>query len=237
MLVDKILEYYTQFEKDREWANPLRMSNAGKCARAIAYQLHGYEAEPLSSRARMTFRLGDLIEQDMVAAALKCSDFTGMQDEVEISIENTSIKGHIDGYLPATEDHLETGVDFKSISDFGFKRAQSGEVDYSYICQANCYMAAKSWKQFLIVFYKKHTSHLTEVFLEFNPAIWGEIVARFTSVIKSTKELLPTREHEADEKGKLPWQCSYCQYCKICWPEYKLSFDKNNKPQLAKETK
>ncbi len=236
MLVNKILEYYTQFEKDREWANPLRMSNAGKCARAIAYQLHGYEAEPLSARARMTFRLGDLIESDLVDASLKCSEFKGMQDEVEIIIENTVIKGHIDGYLPA-EEHPETGVDFKSISDFGFKRAQSGEVDYSYICQAHCYMTAKNWQQFLIVFYKKHTSHLTEVFIEFNPSIWDEVVARFKRVISSTKENLPEREHEPDEKGKLKWNCSYCNYCKICWPEYKLTFDNNNKPQLKKEAK
>jgi hypothetical protein len=237
MLIDKIFKYYYEQEKSREWSNGLRMSNAGKCARALAYQYHGFKAEPLSGRARMVFRLGDLVEQDLVDAALKVSNFKGMQQECSFELDGQIINGHVDGYI-TEDDGNSVGVDFKSISDFGFKNAQKGEVDYSYVCQAHCYMKAMGWNKFLVVFYKKHTSHLCEVVIDWNEKVWMQIKNRFRSVFKSTKENMPDREYQPNDKGKLPWQCSYCAYSNHCWPEAELTFDKDNKPiLLIKENK
>lgn len=242
MLVDKILKHFNAEEKDRQFANPIRMSNAGKCARAMAYQLHGFQGEPLNARARMVFRLGDLVEQDLVDACAKCANLVNHQEKVSVTIAGKEIHGHIDAELPAENDRPDMTVDFKSISEYGFKRAEKGEVDHAYICQAHCYMKAKNQKQFLFVYYCKNTSHLAEVVVHWDDAIWEEIVNRFTSVFNSTKENLPAKEFgpivKTDKKGKttekLDWRCSYCAYARICWPDYELTFDGNGKPSLTK---
>jgi hypothetical protein len=64
--------------------------------------------------------------------------------------------------------------------------------------------------------------------------IWNEVENRFLSVIKSTPDNLPDREFRENEKGALPWQCSYCSFVGHCYPDYSLSFDKDNKPILTK---
>ena len=229
MLVELIQKHYAQEEEDRKWASPIRMSSAGQCARKIAYQLHGFKMEPLSARARMLFRLGDLVEKDLVEVSVKYG-LVDMQKEVEVEIAGHTIKGHIDGRVG------DTVVDFKSCSDYAFKLAESGKIDESYSCNMHMYMKGMGLKKALLVYYKKHTSHICEVEINWDDRVWDTIVNRWVSVLNSDKDSLPAREYGPNAKGKLPWNCSYCSACQHCWPDFELTFTKQGKPELRRRS-
>jgi len=231
VLIEKILKHYNEVEREREWSNPLRMSNAGKCARAIAYQHLKYYPQPLNARARMVFRLGDLVEQDIVDIAQQLG-LTDMQKEIKVMIAGQEVIGHIDG--------LYEGIPFdvKSTSDYGFKKAKRGDIDYGYICQMHMYMKGTGSKSAVLIFYNKNTSHLYEALVNWDDAVWEEIEKRFKSVLESTKDQLPAREYGANAKGNLDWHCSYCAFCAECWKgQYELLFDDDGKPTLKLKEK
>ncbi|MDI6726644.1 MAG: PD-(D/E)XK nuclease family protein [Smithellaceae bacterium] len=223
MLIEQILAHYNREEKDREWANPLRGSNAGKCQRAMAYQLHGFPALPLRARARLVFRLGDLIEKDLTEIAVLYG-LTRMQEEVSVEIAGQRITGHIDGVIN------ETVVDFKSCTTYRVKEARRGQVAYNE--QMQFYMKATGLQTALVVYYVKEDSELYEQLIHFDPQVWEQIEARFTRVMQSTPENLPDREYGPDEKGRLRYPCSYCNWVNLCHEGYDLSFDGKGKPQL-----
>lgn len=246
MLIESIREHYDKTEKEREWSNPLRCSSSGKCVRALAYQLFGYTPEPLNFRARMVFRLGDLIESDLVDACMQCYPnfkagkeyikYVGgdlykayEQFEVTLKVAGLDITGHLDGYIEK-DGKPDVLVDFKSMAKFGFDRAEKGEVDEGYLAQAHCYMKAMGCTKFLFVCYCKDTSALCEVPIKWSDAEWKKVENRFKKLAKATKDELPEREHGVTDKGTLPWQCSYCNFNKHCWPEAKLEFTKHGKP-------
>lgn len=249
MMIEKIRAYYAQAEKDRTWGSPLRCSGSGKCARAIAYQMHGFEPEPINFRGRMVFRLGDLIESDLVDACANCyPDFKAGKEytkyvggdlykayeqfEVQVEVAGLVLTGHLDGYIEK-DGKPYCIVDFKSMSSFGFKRAEKGEIEDSYLAQAHCYMKGMDCKNFLFVCYCKDTSALCEVAIKWKDSEWDKVVERFKKVAASTKEALPDREHGVNAKGNLPWQCSYCGFCRHCWPGVELTYSDHGKPILT----
>lgn len=223
MLIDQILKHYTEQEKDREWSNGIRPSNAGKCTRAIAYQYHGFEPEPLSSRARLVFRLGHLIEQDLTEVSLKLG-LKDVQKKVTLTLCGIEIEGSIDGTF---EDMV---VDFKSINTRGFQETLKGS-DKGYGPQLMLYMKALGLKKGLLVFYNKDTSALNEVLVNYDEEVVEEIEKKFAKVLNSTKEKLPDRDFLPSSTGKLYWACSYCSFNKLCYPNAQVVFDKANKPQ------
>lgn len=242
MLIDKLLKNIGSEEKEREWANPIRLSSAGKCARAIAYQLHYKDKlTPLSSRARMVFRLGDIIEAEIKSLLKKyppegCEIYIpDEQEEVRVNISGKEIIGHIDGRVKI--DGVPHILEIKSISDIGFKNVLRGKIDYTYKCQATAYMKALGIPRTLFVYYNKNTSKLQEVRYFYEEGLWLHIVRRFTSVINSTPDCLPDREFSPNDKGKLPFQCSYCSACHLCWPEAEVKFDDDNKPSVVIDAK
>lgn len=231
MLIEHIKQHWNKHEEARSWSNGLRASSSGKCARAIAYQYHGYDAEPLNWRARLVFRLGDIIESDLVGVA-RLYGLTDEQKECSITIDGVEIKGHVDGILG------DTVVDFKSTTTFGFKKAKGNptkgvkEDVGDYLFTMHFYMKALSLEKALLVYYCKEQSDLHEVSLKYDPKIWDMVEERFRKVILSKKDSLPDREFFPNEKGALPWQCSYCSFNRQCWPEYSLAFDGAGKPHL-----
>lgn len=236
MIIDKLLQTLSEIEADRTYANPIRPSNAGKCARAIAYQLHFPDKmKPLGARARLVFRLGDTIEAE-IKTLLKDNPPEGVQfffpdpqEKVSFKIGDVEIVGAIDGRcIVGGEEYV---VEIKSAGDYGFKKMLKGDLDYSYACQATAYQHALGLKKTLFLIYNKNTSHLQELIFHYDPFIWAEIEARFAKVLASTPEKLPAREYAPNDKGKLPWQCSYCSSVELCHPEHKVEFE-NNKPSL-----
>ncbi len=232
-IVGSILSGITQERDSQEKWSPLRMSNSGKCARAIAYQYHNFPAEPLSSRALMVFRLGHTIESEVKALIAKyCGhlNITYPKDTIMFEVCGKKIGGHVDGLIDS-----DGVLEVKSINGMRFKFLDREGIPQDYRKQANSYMKATGRKYTLFVFYCKDTSHLREIVFNYDPEMDKEIQARFLSVISSTPYSLPPREYIPLKSGQLPWQCSYCSYNQHCWPDYELKFSKDNKPQYVKK--
>lgn len=235
MIVEKILNKLNEvgysFKAETPRGTGLRGSAAGKCTRALAYNWHGAQGKPFNARTKLVFRLGDHCEEDVAFVAEALGVLTDRQKEVSIEIAGHQIVGHIDGLTKDDNGNLVL-VDVKSINTMGFKRAvKDNDVgDYKY--QLNFYMHILGLKQSIVLYYNKDTSHLAEVPVSYSPEIWQEIVDKFTKVIKSTVDNLPDRDYQPNDKGRLPYQCTYCEHCSTCWPGYELSFDNAGKPQL-----
>lgn len=232
-IVGAILTGISKEEDEKERTSPLRMSSSGKCARAIAYQYHKFEPSPLSSRANMVFRLGHTIEAEVKALIAKyCSDMpiTYPTDTISYQVDGVEIVGHVDGLIGD-----DTILEVKSINGMRFKNLDREGIPNDYQKQAVSYMKALGRTKTLFIFYCKDTSHLREILFEYQPYMFEEIYNRFSSVIQSTKENLPPQEYEPLKSGQLPWNCSYCSFTAICWPDYQLKFDKNNKPQWVEK--
>lgn len=227
-IVSQILNGIASEEKE-ERRSPLRMSSSGKCARAIAYQYHKFEASELSPRAMMVFRLGHTIEAEVKALIAKYCDLpiTYPTETIKYTVDGVDIDGHVDGLIG--DDMV---LEVKSINGMRFKNLDREGIPEDYRKQACSYMKALNRTKTLFVFYCKDTSHLREMIFEYDPLMFEEIYSRFSSVIQSTKENLPAREYGPLKSGFLGWRCSYCSFWKHCYEGAVLTFDKNNKPQI-----
>ncbi len=207
-------------EKDEK---KLRLSLSGNCVRKLAYIHLDYpeEGKEIDSRAKITFFLGDLVELALLKLAKLsgCYIFaTGLnQIEVSINIDGVEIAGHPDGFL-LHEGNLYI-VECKSMSDYGFKDFEKGKISYEYLAQVNMYMYALKLDKAIFVALDKNNSLLGERVVKRDNKIIKECLERFKKAIKATDNNLPEREYKPDEKGKLPWQCGYCPYWRLCYPE------------------
>lgn len=227
MLIEKIKSQLDAVPPRPSSKGTLRASSSGKCTKAIAYSYHGFEELPTRWRGKLVFKMGDHTESDLVEYASKVG-LTDMQKECSAVINGVEIFGHIDGIFNNT--HV---VDFKSTTTFGFKDAKKGDVG-AYLYQVTFYMHALGLSKALLVYYCKETSDLCEVEITYSSTIWNQIVERFTKVINSSPDDLPDRDYEANAKGILPWQCSYCSFVNLCRPDYHLTFNEKGKPELKK---
>lgn len=227
ILLDEIgkiakFSFYRQFMKEKE-ERKLRLSLAGDCIRKLAYIYLGFEenGKKIDARGKLTFFLGDLTELAILKLARLsgCHIFaTGLEQlEVSINIDGVEILGHPDGLL------LYEGVTYliecKSMSDFGFKEFEKGNIPSSYVAQVNMYMHLLGIKNTIFLVLNKNNSILGERVVSYSSKAVNEVIKRFRKVIHSTKNNLPEREFKPDKNGKLPWQCSYCPFWKICYED------------------
>ena len=233
MLVEKIDERLLEKLRDdsRDSTDVFRCSSSGSCTRQLAYKKLGYEGEELSARALKVFRMGDLVEADLVDALGEL--LTDAQAEITCDLGEVKLSGHIDGTYFCPELKEKFVIDFKSINTRGFARAAKGEVDDKYKAQMNCYMHALGLRRAILIYYNKDTSATCEAVVEYDPTLIQKIKDKFIKVSQATKDNLPDRDYNIDDK-KTGWICNYCPYPVLCY-DRKLEFE-NRKP-VYKEVK
>ena len=141
----------------------LRLSSAGKCKRALAYDYHHYVRNGFEgdASAPLVFAIGDIVEMIVVVALREATVGTGIktyytglnQKTVSLSVpldhERTArVAGHPDGIMkvPAYRKDLDEYVlvnvvlEVKSMSDYAFKKFRTSGLDkedqYNYQAQA-----------------------------------------------------------------------------------------------------
>jgi len=148
----------------------LRLSSAGKCQRALAYDYHHYKPNGFISdeSAPIVFAVGDIVEMLIVAALHDATDHvkainissTGLSQEtvyVDVPLDDkrtARVSGHPDGVMALPMYRSDTGefeivnaiLEVKSMSDYGFKKFRSDGLSredlYNYQTQA--YQLAKT---------------------------------------------------------------------------------------------
>jgi hypothetical protein len=93
-----MLENAERGRKPQAFDTPFRYSDAGKCARAMAYSALGYEGEPFDAPSTFVTNLGTMIHE-VVQAAI-ADDYPDAQFEVASEVFVAS--GHSDGIIPET---------------------------------------------------------------------------------------------------------------------------------------
>jgi len=245
--VEKLAGYtfQRQFMSDNEKSpeKTLRLSSAGKCPRQQAYKYHGYKVagKEIDGRAKIIFWMGDLVEiivtDIAVLAGVKLLATGFKQLTVKFTVDDTIITGHPDGLIMNNGEL--TLLEVKSMSDYGFKKFEKGDIDDSYIAQVNTYMASLNLKEALFVAINKNNGMLAEKIVKRDDKIIQNITNNFRTIINSTKEDLPARMFgKPDSRGFYPWQDLYCPYWQTCLPNaekvlsgkaYKLRIPKTKK--------
>ena len=225
--------------------DPMRLSNAGKCPRQMAYQkLIPEKMQELDARALNVFLLGDLIHDLERGLISVVAPLTGVEEQVVLELDNgLAVPGHKDGDL-----HLKGGprvLDIKSTATRGFTDMVNNGPRYDHLCQLNAYMEATDTPKGVLWVYNKDTSHRHAFEVERDDDLLADIKARFTSVAEcESLDRLPLRMYEPMPEMRykkptgreyLPWQCTYCPFTEECWTSegFVMVFDKG-KPRWIK---
>lgn len=238
--------FQRQFMDNEESDNKgkLRLSSSGKCPRQLAYGFWGIErrGKELDARSKLTFFAGDLCEIAILQVAkLALKKYGGTlyatgRDQISIrfEIEGTEVTGHPDGlYLENRKTYL---VEVKSMSSFGFKKFENGEIDEAYLAQINMYMDNLGLNECIVIGYDKNSNVLHEVIIKKDKDIINRCKETILAVIHSAPEKLPEPKFYIDEKGFYPWNCLYCSWWQICKPEAaKVLVGKSYKLKVSRE--
>ena len=173
MIVEKIIQTY-RFEAEEFSQDIFRASLIGKCPRRLGFQRLGLVGHP-QIRAYLTFEIGDLIHgilRDRIRDAIRNGLFDEFvsfkfEDEEKIEIklklsDEITIIGHPDG-IYEKKNGIKGVIEFKSASNYMFRRALSGDLDPDYLYQAAVYLKGGDFDEFIWIFYRKETSHLLEI--------------------------------------------------------------------------
>jgi len=245
-------------EKNRPHGNPIRLSNTGKCPMATYLKMLEFPERPLDPRVLLMFKTGDLSEQafknfakdDLEGKGWEHFVFgkasTAVIDEepiniykqlkVLITVDDLEITGHLDGIGLKTWNSPYV-IEFKTMSNFGFRRHEKGEIDSSYNWQCQAYMEATGINQCLLVAQRKETGHMAEQVIKRDTKKY-DVHARWKRVLDATPTSLPVREGSfTDTKDgdgiKMAYPCSYCSFIGVCYHNAAMDFNKGKPVHTA----
>jgi len=206
----------------------LRMSNIGKPARQLWYEINMPEAaERMQPNNYIKFLIGDVYEEVLLALAeIAGHEVSGRQDEQEI----VGIKGHRDAVIDGVT------ADVKSASPYSTKKFEQGlthdQDAFGYIPQLQSYLQSGQTDE-------KVKDKSRAVFFVGNK-VTGDLVLDvhqksdipLTEIYEYKKEVVtrpepPDRCFEPEPYGKsgnmaLGVNCSYCAFKKTCWPGLRM---------------
>jgi hypothetical protein len=209
--------------------NYLRLSSSGRCQRAIAYSLHYPIPASTGHRGVSVLLLGHVLHDLERGLIKKVAPLHSEEMRVELDVgEGHRVPGHIDGVVDTAEGPFI--IDIKTANTKSFNdMARNGPRD-DYVAQLNAYMAATGIKQAFLWLYNKDTSHRMVLPVAYDEEVVKRVKTRFLNALRSTPKSLPEREYGPQEEIRnkkptgrlyLPWQCSYCAFVQMCWPDFK----------------
>lgn len=242
MLVDAIYRA-ANAEAARRKLPRIGAHNVGQCVRRLWYIAHQEAGESLDGRALLLFDLGDRIE-DSVLHFLALTEIPFIrterrEDTVRLVEHDIGVRSDFCAEIGGEI----VGGEIKSMSNFAFARAQRGVLDDAYLAQVECGLRAYGWAAWVVVCYRKETSHLHELWVRPSQARWAAIQDKLAT---ARSDVLPPRPYRLDARcagcaggGQTPtgrahkhcagtglepggpflptFPCGYCAYMHACW--------------------
>lgn len=200
----------------------LRMSNVGKPARMLWYEVNSTEQrEEFNGPTYLKFLYGDIIEE----VVLFLAEVAGHRvEERQKQVTVDGIVGHIDAIIDGVL------IDVKSTSPHSFKKFKEGTLrdddPFAYIPQLSGYLQGTGLNDGAYVAVDKQNGNIAVMTLQDEDRV--DIKKRI-SYIKEivSQEEPPDRCFQPEPMGKsgnlkLPAGCSYCPFKKECWKDVGL---------------
>lgn len=200
----------------------LRMSNVGKPARMLWYEVNSTEQrEEFNGPTYLKFLYGDIIEE----VVLFLAEVAGHKvEDRQKQVTVDGIIGHIDAIIDGVL------IDVKSTSPHSFKKFKDGTLreddPFAYIPQLSGYLQGTGLNDGAYVAVDKQNGNIAVMTLQDEDRV--DIKKRI-SYIKEivSQEEPPDRCFQPEPMGKsgnlkLPPGCSYCPFKKECWRDVGL---------------
>jgi len=201
-----------------------RMSEIGKCSRAICYDWLGYAKKPLEGRAMLMLDDGNLHHRDL-RDRLRKAGYVITEEERELYDRKWNIQGHIDGLIEG--NGLEKSLlEIKTVSRWAFEKAIKAPL-IEHIKQINLYLFYIELDEAILLYKCKDTSRVIDYLIQRDDNLVQELLAKFemiSGLVKLNKLAEPEYVKGAD------WQCDYCQFEQHCEgkkPDYPRAYEPN----------
>lgn len=198
-------------------------SSAGNpCDAFLAFSLRGFPGSGVDVRKERIFRLGHLIETEIVrhlavacrnaglGTVLATDSLTGRQ--FAMSEAGGHVAAHMDGQIVLPDESV-IGLEIKTMNDKSFSSFQRDGVRVShpvYYTQMQMMMALGGYRRFLIVAYNKNDSHIFAELVDWDPVEWDFHHVRIERVLNG----VPV---ERIASAPDDWRCRGCFKLDACW--------------------
>lgn len=219
-VIDAIEALPPRDEAERSYIGASSVGNA--CDAFLAFSLRGFPGGDIDARKERIFRLGHLIETEVVrllSAGLRASglgvvmatdQFTGRQ--FAMTEAGGHVAAHMDGQVLLSDDEV-IGLEIKSMNEKSFSAFRKDGVKSShpiYYSQMQMMMAMGGHRRFLIVAYNKNTSELWAEVVDWDPIEWDFQHVRIEHILNDQ----PVSKIASDEDD---WRCRGCFKAAPCW--------------------
>lgn len=220
MLKELINQFYANKIKDqKERSDHFYISDAGKCPRQIYFKFKKAPRAEIEPRILRIFDEGDYVHLRLMGVLTSL----GIVRAVEVQIPPQEIiSGRADAIV-GLEGGKPYVVDFKSISNFGFKSLQ--EPKQEHVKQIQLYMHYFKIPRGILLYESKDTQELKDFLLEYDPELIQRLLKGFEVLKKQIEEnTIPAIPPELI--GWPKWPCQYCEYLELCQKKEKSKLKK-----------
>ena len=201
-------------EKSRAYLGASIIGN--QCDALLAFNLRGFPNEPPSPRLKRIFRLGHILEDEVVKDLKKrakldvweVDGLTGRQHSYELW--GGHIKAHMDGHIELNgEVHV---LEIKSMNDASHAKFKKNGVKIShpqYFAQVQMMMGMSGIQKSLFIAVNKNTSEYHAEIVEFDDFEYAHIQERIERVVTGRVHKIATDETD--------WRCRGCFKRGVCW--------------------
>lgn len=197
-----------------------RMSESGKCLRALSAKLLGCEPTPAPSWLETAANEGKWHEKRIVEKLREHDNVFDQQQEVSLEYPTFVLVGHIDGKIQDYDlQRAERLLEIKSMSQFEFQRwMRGGFASFpNYASQITCYMEATELKECLYIVKNRSSGYEDRQVLTSTPDSMVVIEYKFQQVVEAV-QLSKLCQVDLDLDSI---ECQRCDYKYLCVPEVK----------------
>jgi len=206
-----------------------RMSESGKCPKALSAKLLGYEPEPAPVWLETAANEGKWHEERLIQELYETDSLITIerQKEVVLDFPSFTLVGHIDGMVyPSDATGNETKLlEIKTMSQFEFDRwMRDGFKGFpTYASQITCYMEATGLRECLYIV-KNRSSGYEDRKIITSPTSFDAIIKGLETITvfaQSGQDLDSELGKKLGNFDPQSLECRRCDYKHLCVPEVK----------------
>jgi len=197
-----------------------RMSEAGKCPRALSAQLLGMEGEVIPEFVMRAAEEGNWHEARIIEKLKEQDNIFDQQLEVVLEYPSFNLIGHIDGKIQDYD--LQRGVkllEIKTMSQYEFDRWMKGRFEAfpNYAAQVTCYMEATRLDECLYIVKNRSSGYEDRQVLTEPPSDFSSVISKLDWI----EECIDGKHLAEADFDPQSIECRRCEYKQLCIPEPK----------------